>query len=58
MMALVPEAMPMVKSGRMRALAVTTPKRLAAYPDWPEIAELEPCAPCEVPSDARPAAED
>jgi glutathione-regulated potassium-efflux system ancillary protein KefF len=30
-------------------------QRLAAYPDWPEIAELEPCAPCEVPGDARPA---
>jgi tripartite-type tricarboxylate transporter receptor subunit TctC len=39
MMALVPEAMPMVKSGRMRALAVTTPKRLAAYPDLPTVAE-------------------
>lgn len=30
-------------------------QRLTSYPDWPEIAELEPCAPCEVPSDARPA---
>jgi glutathione-regulated potassium-efflux system ancillary protein KefF len=30
-------------------------QRLAAYPDWPEIAELEPCPPCVVPSDARPA---
>jgi glutathione-regulated potassium-efflux system ancillary protein KefF len=30
-------------------------QRLASYPDWPEIAELEPCAPCEVPVDARPA---
>lgn len=39
MMALVPEAMPMVKSGRMRALAVTTTKRLAAYPDLPTVAE-------------------
>ena len=39
MMALVPEAMPMVKSGRMRALAVTTPKRLAAYPDLPTVVE-------------------
>ena len=39
MMALVPEAMPMVKGGRMRALAVTTPKRLAAYPDLPTVAE-------------------
>ena len=39
MMALVPEAMPMVKSGRLRALAVTTTKRLAAYPDLPTVAE-------------------
>lgn len=39
MMALVPEAMPMVKSGRLRALAVTTTKRLAAYPDLPTMAE-------------------
>lgn len=39
MMALVPEAMPMVKSGRMRALAVTTTKRLAAHPELPTVAE-------------------
>ena len=39
MMALVPEAMPMVKSGRLRALAVTTTKRLAAYPELPTVAE-------------------
>ena len=30
-------------------------QRLASYPDWPDLAELEPCAPCHVPSDARPA---
>jgi glutathione-regulated potassium-efflux system ancillary protein KefF len=29
-------------------------QRLAAYPDWPEIAELEPSPPCVVPDDARP----
>jgi len=29
-------------------------QRLAAYPDWPEIDQLEPCAPCDVPTDARP----
>ena len=39
MMALVPEAMPLVKSGRLRALAVTTTKRLAAYPDLPTVGE-------------------
>ena len=39
MMALVPEAMPVVKGGRLRALAVTTSKRLATYPDLPTVAE-------------------
>lgn len=39
MMALVPEAMPMVRSGRLRALAVTTTRRLAAYPDLPTVSE-------------------
>ncbi len=39
MMALVPEAMPMVKGGRLHALAVTTTKRLPAYPDVPTVAE-------------------
>jgi len=32
-------------------------RRLAGYPDWPEIAAMDACAPCEVPSDARPAAD-
>jgi len=39
MMALVPEAMPMVKSGRLRALAMTSPKRLPAHPEVPTVAE-------------------
>lgn len=39
MMALVPEAMPLVKAGRLRALAVTTSKRLPAYPDIPTVGE-------------------
>ena len=32
-------------------------QRLSNYPDWPELDELEACAPCNVPGDARPAAE-
>lgn len=39
MMALVPEAMPLVKSGRLRALAVTSPRRLPAHPDVPTVVE-------------------
>ncbi len=38
----------------LAAHAQTYAQRLASHPDWPEIAELEPCAPCEVPGDARP----
>jgi glutathione-regulated potassium-efflux system ancillary protein KefF len=30
-------------------------ERLSSYPDWPEIAELEPIEACDVPQDARPA---
>jgi glutathione-regulated potassium-efflux system ancillary protein KefF len=30
-------------------------RRLQAWPDWPEIADLEPAALCDVPADARPA---
>jgi glutathione-regulated potassium-efflux system ancillary protein KefF len=29
-------------------------RRLASWPDWPEMDELESCAPCDVPADARP----
>jgi glutathione-regulated potassium-efflux system ancillary protein KefF len=32
-------------------------QRLASYPEWPELDDLPPCAPCDVPSDARPAPE-
>ncbi|MBO9357844.1 tripartite tricarboxylate transporter substrate binding protein [Bordetella petrii] len=39
MIAVVPEAMPLVHDGRLRALAVTTKQRLAAYPDLPTVAE-------------------
>src|SRR6218665_3022453 len=34
-----PNALPHVKAGKMRALAVTTPKRLAAAPEIPTVAE-------------------
>ncbi len=34
-----PAAMPMVKDGRVRAIAVTTPKRIPALPDVPTVAE-------------------
>ena len=32
--------------------------RLASYPQWPELAELEQCPECVVPASARPADED
>ena len=39
MMALAPEAMPLVKSGKLRAVAAATTQRIAAYPDLPTVAE-------------------
>lgn len=39
MMALAPEAMPLVKGGKLKALAITTSKRATAYPDLPTVAE-------------------
>lgn len=35
----IPEALPMIKAGRLKALAVTTPKRNATLPDVPTFAE-------------------
>jgi tripartite-type tricarboxylate transporter receptor subunit TctC len=35
-------AQPQVRAGRLRALAVTTPRRLAAVPDLPAVAEVLP----------------
>ena len=39
MMALAPEAMPLVKSGKLRAVAAATTQRITAYPDLPTVAE-------------------
>jgi glutathione-regulated potassium-efflux system ancillary protein KefF len=44
-----------IDDAELQAFAELYAQRLASHPDWPEIAELEPCAPCEVPADARPA---
>jgi len=44
--------------GELAAQVQTYTQRLGSYPDWPEIADLEPCEPCNVPGDARPAAKD
>jgi glutathione-regulated potassium-efflux system ancillary protein KefF len=47
-----------IADAELQAHVQTYAERLASYPDWPEIAELGPCVPCEVPPDVRPAAED
>jgi tripartite-type tricarboxylate transporter receptor subunit TctC len=39
MIAILPEAMPLVKSGQLKALAVTTKERLQNYPNLPTVAE-------------------
>jgi glutathione-regulated potassium-efflux system ancillary protein KefF len=46
-----------VADAELAAHVDTYAQRLASYPDWPEIAELEPSRACDVPADARPAAE-
>ena len=46
-----------VGDAELGAQVQTYTQRLASWPDWPEIAELELCDPCDVPGDARPAAE-
>ncbi len=48
---------PRLGDDEIDAQVQTYAQRLQRYPDWPEIAELEPCAPCVVPGDARLAAE-
>ena len=44
-----------IDAADLAAHAEVFTQRLASYPDWPEIDALEPCAPCVVPTDARPA---
>jgi glutathione-regulated potassium-efflux system ancillary protein KefF len=44
-----------IDDAELQAFAALYAQRLASHPDWPEIAELEPCLPSEVPADARPA---
>jgi tripartite-type tricarboxylate transporter receptor subunit TctC len=39
MFGILPETMPLVQNGQLRALAVTTAKRLPNYPDMPTVAE-------------------
>jgi len=39
MFAILPEAMPLVEAGKLKALAVTTRQRLPSYPDLPTVAE-------------------
>ncbi|MGL6112386.1 MAG: NAD(P)H-dependent oxidoreductase, partial [Rubrivivax sp.] len=47
-----------VGDAELAAHTATYAQRLSSHPDWPEIAELGPCAPCDVPIDARPTIED
>jgi tripartite-type tricarboxylate transporter receptor subunit TctC len=42
MFGVVPSSLPYIKSGQMRALAVTTDKRLAVWPEVPAMAEFLP----------------
>lgn len=46
-----------IDHGELAAHVQTYAQRLASYPGWPEIAELEPSPDCAVPADARPEAE-
>ncbi|MFN0182885.1 MAG: NAD(P)H-dependent oxidoreductase [Aquabacterium sp.] len=42
----------------LAAQAAVFAQRLGSWPDWPELAELDTARACEVPADARPAAQD
>ena len=46
------------RDGALDAHAALLIERLRSYPDWPEIAEMEPALECAVPADARPAEPD
>jgi glutathione-regulated potassium-efflux system ancillary protein KefF len=43
-----------VGAGELDAHVAMLTARLASYPEWPELEELETCVACEVPSSARP----
>ena len=43
-----------VTTAELEAHAALYAKRLATYPDWPELDEIEACPACVVPYDARP----
>ncbi|AKJ27991.1 NAD(P)H-dependent oxidoreductase [Caldimonas brevitalea] len=45
-----------VDAGTLRGHVQVFRERLASYPDWPELAQLDVCPACEVPPSARPAA--
>jgi glutathione-regulated potassium-efflux system ancillary protein KefF len=47
-----------VTEAELEAHAATYAERLASYPQWPELAALEPAPACEVPADARPMEDD
>ena len=44
-----------VSDDEVQAHAATYAQRLASYPAWPELAELDECIACDVPATARPA---
>jgi glutathione-regulated potassium-efflux system ancillary protein KefF len=43
-----------VGTAELDAHAAMLTERLASYPEWPELEELETCVACEVPRSARP----
>jgi glutathione-regulated potassium-efflux system ancillary protein KefF len=47
-----------IAEAELQAQAEVYADRLARYPDWPELAELPPCTPCDVAADERPGTSD